>query len=92
MNKPRIIKDYKTLDKKIQHQIKLSHPEGYEQFLISFNSAKGKLVRALPLETEEYYYMIKMPVRRVPKKTTKTEGFNKSKTEDNPGDDSNALD
>ena len=60
MSKPRIIKDYDKLDEIIQEQIKLNYPRGFEKFLIMFKNAQNKLVSALPFETEERYYLIRM--------------------------------
>lgn len=62
MSKPRIIKDFVKLDPAIQEQIKLNYPDGFEQNLISFNDAKGNKVSALPFETEEVYYLVRMTV------------------------------
>ncbi len=59
-NKPRIIKDYDKLDKRIQEQIKLAYPEGFSQYLITFLNKDGKYVSALPFETEDYYYLVRM--------------------------------
>ena len=58
--KPRIIKDFDKLDKSIQEQIKLAYPEGFSQYLITFLNKDGKYVSALPFETEDYYYLIRM--------------------------------
>ena len=59
-DKPRIIKDYDKLDKHIQEQIKLSYPEGFSQYLITFLNKDGKYVSALPFETDDYYYLVRM--------------------------------
>ncbi len=59
-NKPRVIKDYDALAIEIQEQIKLSYPHGFEKKLITFKNATGKLVSALPFETEERYYLVRM--------------------------------
>ncbi len=62
-NKPRIIKSYEKLAKDIREQIKLVYPEGYSQHLIEFTNAKGEIVSALPFETDEYVFLIKMSYR-----------------------------
>lgn len=62
-NKPRIIKDFNKLTKEIQEQIKLVYPEGFSQFLIRFTNKDGLLVSALPFETDEAYYLIKMTIQ-----------------------------
>ena len=60
MNKPRVIKDYEKLDAAIQEQIKLSYPRGFERNLIKFKNAAGNMVSALPFETDEKYYLVRM--------------------------------
>ena len=62
-SKPRIIKDYEKLDPEIQEQIKLVYPYGFSHHLISFTNKEGKHVSALPFETDEKYYLIRMTVR-----------------------------
>lgn len=59
-SKPRLIKDFKKLDKSLQQQIKLAYPLGFSDNLITFTNREGKLVSALPYETEDYFYMVKM--------------------------------
>ena len=61
-SKPRVIKDYDKLDQAIKEQIKLLYPEGFSQHLITFPNRKGLLVSALPFETEEKYYLVRMTV------------------------------
>lgn len=61
-NKPRVIKDFEKLSKEIQEQIKLAYPNGFSESLISFTNKEGKYVTALPFETDEKYYMVKMTV------------------------------
>lgn len=60
--KPRVIKDFEKLDQSIQEQIKLEYPEGFEDHLISFTNMEGKRVSALPFETEEKHYLVRMTV------------------------------
>ncbi|MBN1819509.1 MAG: hypothetical protein JXR31_10910 [Prolixibacteraceae bacterium] len=62
MNKPRVIKDFEKLDKEIQEQIKLNYPYGFSENLITFYNKDGKLVSALPFETDEKYYLVRMTV------------------------------
>lgn len=61
-NKPRVIKDYDKLDPSIQEQIKLEYPNGYSENLIYFTNKDGKRVSALPFETEDKYYLVRMTV------------------------------
>lgn len=61
-NKPRVIKAFEKLDTEIKEQIKLSYPEGFSDNLITFTNKDGLLVSALPFETDDKYYLIKMSV------------------------------
>ncbi|MDX1407950.1 MAG: hypothetical protein R3330_07445 [Saprospiraceae bacterium] len=58
--KPRVVKDYDRLDSEIQEQIKLNYPYGFEKHLIRFTNSEGKYVSALPFETDDKYYLIRM--------------------------------
>lgn len=58
--KPRILKSFEKLDKEIREQIKLKYPDGFVTNLITFSKPDGTLVSALPFETDEVYYMVKM--------------------------------
>jgi hypothetical protein len=62
MDKPKIVKDYDKLDQAIQEQIKLNYPNGFKNNLIQFYNKDGKLVSALPFETEDKYYLVRMTV------------------------------
>lgn len=60
MSKPRVIKDFDKLDSDIQEKIKLGHPYGFDKYLILFKDAQGKFVSALPFETDDRYYLVRM--------------------------------
>lgn len=60
MSKPKVIKDYDKLNPDILAQIKLEYPNGFEKRLIKFTNHEGKLVSALPFETEDRQYLIRM--------------------------------
>jgi hypothetical protein len=59
-SKPRVIKDYDKLDPGIQEQIKLVYPAGFSDHLLYYFDKDGKNVSALPFETEDKYYLIRM--------------------------------
>lgn len=61
-SKPRVVKDYAKLDKLVKQQIKLNYPEGFEDNLIKFKNKDGNTVSALPFETEDHYYLIRMTI------------------------------
>ncbi len=60
MAKKRIVKDYDNLPEEVINQVKVEYPEGFAQNLISYSNSEGKIVSALPFETEEIYYLIRM--------------------------------
>ncbi len=60
MSKPRIVKDYEKISEEVIAQIKLQYPYGFEKKLIQFKNQHGKFVSALPFETDDYYYLIRM--------------------------------
>ncbi|MBI1288955.1 MAG: hypothetical protein GC178_15415 [Flavobacteriales bacterium] len=60
--KPRIVKDYDKLDDGVKEMIKLHYPFGFEDNLVSFTNAEGKKVSALPFETDDRYYLVRMTV------------------------------
>jgi len=60
MSKPRVIKDFDKLEAQIQRKLKLMYPYGFEKDLISFKNHKNKFVSALPFETEDMYYLVRM--------------------------------
>jgi hypothetical protein len=60
MNKPKAIKDYEKLPEEMQERIKLFYPNGFSEHLIRFTDKDGKYVSALPFETEDKYYLIRM--------------------------------
>jgi hypothetical protein len=61
-NKPRVIKDFEKLDPDIQEQIKLKYPDGFYSHLVYYTNRDGQSVTALPFETEEKYYLVRMTV------------------------------
>ncbi|NJN78561.1 MAG: hypothetical protein HC803_09755 [Saprospiraceae bacterium] len=60
MNKPRVVKDYDKLSDDIVEQIKLNYPRGFQRNLITFKNAQGRYISALPFDTEDTYYLIRM--------------------------------
>jgi len=60
MNKPKVVKDYNKLNRETLSKIKLNYPFGFASKLITFTDPKGKIVSALPFETEDRHYLIRM--------------------------------
>jgi len=46
--------------------IKEHYPDGFEDNLITIQTTKGNYALALPLETQEVSYLIKMPDNQIP--------------------------
>ena len=63
-SKPRFIQDYDKLKTETQEQIKLTYPLGFSQHLIEIPAKDGGTVLALPFETEDKIYMVRMTVRK----------------------------
>ncbi len=60
--KKRVIKDYDTLPEEIKTRIKMAYPRGFAQNLVYYTDRNGKRVSALPFDTEEVYYLVRMTV------------------------------
>ncbi len=60
MAKKRIVIDYEKLPDEIINRIKLEYPDGFEENLVTFTNAQGMYVSALPFDTEEIYYLVRM--------------------------------
>ncbi len=73
--KPRVIKDYDRLDPSVQEQIKLEYPYGFEDHLISFNNKEGQRVSALPFETDDRYYLVRMTIAEAQQIVEEDEDF-----------------
>ncbi len=63
-NKLRVIQDFEKVSTEIQEQIKLVYPEGYSQHLVEYIDKENKTVYALPFETDEKIYMIRMSYKK----------------------------
>lgn len=63
MSKKRIVKDYENLPEEIISRVKMEYPHGFANSLVSFTNKEGKKVSALPFETEEVYYLIRMTMK-----------------------------
>jgi len=62
MGKKRIIKDYDQMPRDILTQLQEQFPYGYQDHLLRFNNANGELVSALPFETDDVFYLVRMNV------------------------------
>lgn len=60
MAKRNVIKDYKTMTPELMALLVAAYPEGFEYDTVYFTNAKGEKVEAVPLETEDTKYLIKV--------------------------------
>lgn len=61
-SKKRIVKDYENLPEEIIIRLKAEYPYGFANHLITYQNKEGKKVSALPYETDDIYYLIRMTV------------------------------
>ena len=59
-NKKRIIVDYKNVSEEILELIQQLYPRGYSNNVIQFKNAKNELISAIPVETADTYYLVKI--------------------------------
>lgn len=83
MAKKRIVIDYEKVPEDTLNSIKVEYPDGFEDNLITFTNKEGRFVSALPFETEEIYYLIRM---------TESEAKQIIKDDDDYGDDGKLRD
>ena len=62
VSKPRVVKDFDKLPKDIQATIKAEYPNGFSHKLISYTTPKGEKVMALPFETDDLNYLVRVTV------------------------------
>jgi len=61
--KKRVVKDYDTLPEDIIRLVKMRYPTGFVASLLQYTNKEGKLVSALPFETDDVYYLIRMTMQ-----------------------------
>ncbi|MCR9253504.1 MAG: hypothetical protein NXI20_24020 [bacterium] len=62
VTKPRVVKDFEKLEAIIQQKVKHTFPYGFTEDLIYYQDKDGNRVSALPFDTEEKYYLIRMTI------------------------------
>jgi hypothetical protein len=60
MEKKRVIVDYSTLPDDVLHIMSNRYPDGYEHDIIKFPNAKGELISAVRVETDDIIYLVKV--------------------------------
>ena len=69
--KKRIVKDYENLSPELSTALHEAYPDGFVGATISFFDREGKRVSAIPFETEDIYYLVRMVEKKA--KPTKEE-------------------
>jgi hypothetical protein len=59
-DKKRIAKDYEALPEDVKARLKLSYADGFETHLVSYYNKEGVKISALPFDTEDIYYLVRM--------------------------------
>jgi DNA-directed RNA polymerase subunit delta len=73
--KKRVVKDYTALTEEIARLVKNQYPSGYSEHLVTYNDKDGKKVSALPFETDDTYYLIRMTVLEAKRIVKEDEDF-----------------
>ncbi len=63
MNKKRVIVDYKSLPENMLERLAVQYPEGFDDYIIKYTNSRGDRVSAVPVETEDTYYLVKVSVQ-----------------------------
>ena len=66
-NKKRVIVDYKNITQDLLQLLTEKYPDGFDGETIYFTNAKGERVEAVPLETDDTKYLVKISAQLVTK-------------------------
>jgi hypothetical protein len=73
--KKRVVKDYDALSEDIVRLVKMKYPTGYADHLVSYNDKEGKKISALPFETDDTHYLIRMTILEAKRLVKEDEDF-----------------
>ena len=65
MIKKRVIKDYEKLTQELKSLLNETYPGDIAEFIKPFTDVHGKLFYAVPLETEDDYFLIRLPSKMI---------------------------
>ena len=82
MSKKRVIKDYEKLTQDLKNLLHETYPGGIAEFIKPFTDVHGKLFYAVPLETDDDYFLIRLPFKMVNVKEEDEETEEKSTAEE----------
>ena len=86
--KKRVIVDYKNITNELLDLLNTTYPDGYEDAVIRFKNAKDEMVSAVPLETDDAKYLVKVSVQLA----AKLEAFLEDDDDDDRDDDESVSD
>lgn len=75
MAKKRVVKDYDALSEDITRLVKQKYPSGYAESLVTYSDKEGKKVSALPFETDDTHYLIRMTILEAKRIVKEDEDF-----------------
>jgi len=75
MEKKRIIKSYEKLSPDLQELLKQQYPYGFSNKLIRLNNARNETFFAVPLDTEDATYMVKVQIEKIKKHEDQEDEF-----------------
>ena len=61
VTKKRVIRDFDKLGKSFRKKVLKSFPNGFNRDSITYLSIQGKSVAAIPYETEDTFYLLRLP-------------------------------
>ncbi len=62
VSKPKLVKDWDKMPKDIVAAIKAEYPNGFSHKLINYTTPKGEKVLALPYDTDDIAYLVRVTV------------------------------
>lgn len=62
VSRPKLVKDWDKMPKDIVAAIKAEYPNGFSHKLINYTTPKGEKVLALPYDTEDIAYLVRVTV------------------------------
>jgi Ser/Thr protein kinase RdoA (MazF antagonist) len=87
MEKKRIIKSYENLSPELQEILKEKYKYGYSNQIVRLSNAKNEIFFAVPLETEEANYMVKVQPEKIKKTANSKEDYFSNEDEDHDNND-----
>ena len=61
LTKKRVIRDFHRLDKRFRKKVLKSFPDGINNDSITYLTINGNLVKAIQYETEDTFYLLRLP-------------------------------